>query len=201
MSSSTGELASLLADIAQGYMTPEKIVETTQAMDAKYVTFLSMLPISWQYEEETLNEAHPGIYGRTIHRYLNNRAAQFWNSYRMARIFLNGVMHGHARHLPSSASLLLVQANNNVQQMAEDICASVPQFIRPKHFSVASAATLLWPLSSVRGANLVPQGLRDYAEERLRFLGRELRIPQAEKVAARREVGPLQDRLHMFYLS
>lgn len=201
MSSSTGELASLLADVAEGHMTPEEVVEATQATDAKYVALLSELPASWQYEEEWLDEAHPDIYGRTFHRYSSNRAAQLWNSYRMARIFLNGVMHDHARRHRPPASSLLAHAEGNVQQMAKDICASVPQFTNPKHFSVASVATLLWPLSSVRGADLVGQDLRSYAEGRLKALSRELRIPQAEKVASHRDVDPLHDGLHMFYLS
>lgn len=86
-------------------------------------------------------------------------------------------------------------------EMAVDICASVPQFTDPKHFSVASAATLLWPLSTVRSADLVGDEVRAYAEGRLRFLGRELRIPQAEQVASCRDIDALKDGLHMFYLS
>lgn len=201
MSSSTSDLATLLADIADGHLTPKEVVEATQQMEAKYVAFLSNLPASWQYREEVLEEGHPEVYGRRVHHYSNNRAAQIWNSQRMTRILLNGVMHGYARCILPSASPLLAQIESTVQQMAADICASVSQFTNPKHFSVASAATLLWPLSSVRGADMVRQDLRDYAEGRLRYLGRELRIPQAEKVASRREVDPLQDGLHMFYLS
>lgn len=201
MSSSAGELASLLADVAGECMTAEAVVRATQAMDAKFVAFLSKLPDMWQYEEEQLEQFHPDVYGRTIHRYSSNRAAQFWNSYRMTRIFLNGVMHGHARRLQPIATSILAKAESNVQQMAADICASVPQFTGPQLFSVASAATLLWPLSSVRGADLIRQDLRDYAEGRLKFLGRKLCIPQAEHVASRGEKDPLQDGLHMFYLS
>jgi hypothetical protein len=201
MSSSTGELTSLLADIAEGRMTPQEVVEATQRMDGKYIAFLSNLPTSWQYREEVLQEAVPDLYGMRVHHYSSNHVAQWWNSHRMTRILLNGIMHSHARYLLPSNSSLLIQAECNVHQMAVDICASVPQFTNPKHFSVASAATLLWPLSSVRGADLVRQNLRDYAEGRLRFLGRELRIPQAEIIASRHEANPLQDGLHMFYLS
>lgn len=199
MSSSTGELANLLADVKSGHMTPLRVVDATQRLEAKYIAFVSGLPAYWQFEVEELDETQAGVYGTTIHHYSSNRAAQFWNSYRMTRILLNGIMHGHARHLRPSNTL--AQAERNAKQMAADICASVPQFTDSKHFSVASAATLLWPLSMVRSADLVGKELRGYAEGRLRFFGRELRIPQAEKVASCREVDELQDGLHMFYLS
>ena len=45
------------------------------------------------------------------------------------------------------------------------------------------------------------EDLRKYAEEKLKLLARELRIPQAEKIAGCREVDALHDGLHMFYLS
>ncbi|KAF2623478.1 hypothetical protein BU25DRAFT_414242 [Macroventuria anomochaeta] len=201
MSSSTGELANLLADVTEGCLTPSEVIEATQRMEAKYIAIISNLPACWQYEEEALEEAHRGVYGKTVHHYASNRSAQFWNSYRMTRILLNGVMHGHLRYLRSPNSSLLAQAKRNARQMAADICASVPQFTNSEHFSIASAATLLWPLSTVRSSDLVGQDLREHAEGRLKFLGHELRIPQAEKVASCREVDALQDGLHMFYLS
>lgn len=202
MSRSTGELAVLLADLSEGRLTPEEVIEGTQQLEAKYIAFASSLPSFWQYVEEPSDVAHVDVYSSTRHRYPDNRTAQFWNSYRMARIFLNGIMHGHARYLRTPEnSQLLAQAEHNVKQMAAEICASVPQFTDPRNFTLSAAATLLWPLSTVRSADLVDQGLRGYAEERLKFLGRKLHIPQAEKVAGSREVDALHDGLHMFYLN
>ncbi|KAF3032075.1 hypothetical protein E8E12_001296 [Didymella heteroderae] len=201
MSSSTGELANLLADVKGGHLTPLGVVDATQRLEAKYIAFISELPASWHFEVEELDRPQADVYGTTIHHYSSNRVAQFWNSYRMTRIFLNGIMHGHARYLQPPNRTLLAQAERTAMEMATEICASVPQFTDPKHFSVASAATLLWPLSTVRSADLVGEELREYAEGRLRFLGRELRIPQAEKVASCREIDALKDGLHMFYLS
>jgi hypothetical protein len=201
MSSSTGELANLLADVKGGHLTPLGVVDATQRLEAKYIAYISNLPASWQYAVEELEKPQADVFGTTVHHYSSNRVAQFWNSYRMTRIFLNGIRHGHARYLRPANETLLAQAERTAMEMAVDICASVPQFTDPKHFSVASAATLLWPLSTVRGADLVGDELREYAEGRLRFLGQELRIPQAEQVASCREIDPLTDGLHMFYLS
>ncbi|KAF2998539.1 hypothetical protein E8E13_005034 [Curvularia kusanoi] len=204
MSSSTGELVTFLAEISEGHLTPLEVIAMTHKLEAKYVAIVSSLPAPWQYDEEVVEPqgVRPDMYGKTKHRYHSNGAAQLWNSYRMTRIFLNGIRHGHARYLRlADNDSLLAQAVQTARQMAADICATVPQFADPKHFSVSSAATLLWPLSIIRSADLVGDDFRNYAEERLKFLGRELRITQAERVAGRREVNAMNDGLHMFYLS
>lgn len=201
ISRSTGELANLLANITEGLLTPSQVIEETRRMEAELIAFISSLPAYWQFKVEEIKETQPDAYGTTIHRYSSSRAARCWNSYRMTRVLLNGMIHGYARYLRPPDQPLLAQAERNANQMAADICASVPQFTDPKHFSIGSAATLLWPLSTVRSADLVGEDLREYAEGRLKFLGRELRIPQAEKVASCREVDALHDGLHMFYLS
>jgi hypothetical protein len=68
--------------------------------------------------------------------------------------------------------------------------------------SRALAASLLWPLSAVRGASLASNDTRAYAEKSLRYLGTVSRAPQAAEIASR---GPsfnaLQDGLHMVYVS
>lgn len=201
MSSSTGELANLLADIKSGHLTPLGVIDATRRLEAKYIDFVSGLPAPWQFKVEKFETKRSGVYGETLHHYTSNGAARFWNSYRMTRVLLNGIVHGHARYLRPSNQSLLLETELNANRMAADICASVPQFTNPQRFAVASAAPLLWPLSTVRGADLVRADLREYAEERLKFIGRELRIPQVEKVAASREIDALQDGLHMFYLS
>lgn len=93
------------------------------------------------------------------------------------------------------------QAACNAQQMAADICASVPQYANSEQSFIGSASNLLWPLSTVRSADLVGEDLRNYAEGKLKLLARELRIPQAEKIAGCRDIDALHDGLHMFYLS
>lgn len=132
MSSSTGELANLLADVKGGYLTPLGVVDATQRLEAKYIAYVSNLPASWQYEVEELKEPQADVYGTTVHHYSSNRVAQFWNSYRMTRIFLNGVRHGHARYLRPPNENLLAQSEHAAMEMASDICASVPQFTDPK---------------------------------------------------------------------
>ena len=202
LSSITGEIATFLAELREGRLTPLEVIAATQRLEEKLIAMVSSLPALWQFDEEEAEAAQPEAYGKLTHRYHIRGSVQLWNSYRMTRIFLNGIRHGHARYLrfPGKESLL-EQAARTQQQMAVDICASVPQYADSKQSSIRSAANLLWPLSTVRSADLVGEDLRKYAEEKLKLLARELRIPQAEKIAGCREVDALHDGLHMFYLS
>ncbi|KAL5372340.1 hypothetical protein DPSP01_013575 [Paraphaeosphaeria sporulosa] len=187
----TGDLANLTADIAGGKMPVDDILESTRRMDGKYLAFLENISRTWGCRTTVLDEDDPDIYGRLIHEYPRPRMAIVWNTVRMTRIFLNAIIYGHASlSTVSSAATLKAQAQRNVERMAADICASVWHFLNPKTFSAACAATLLWPLSEVRDSDLVPNDLRVYAMETLKRLARRLRMP-----------GPLQDGLHVFYLT
>lgn len=202
LGSYTAEVTNLLADIADGNMTPNEVVSAISNMDVKYVAFMETLIPLWGYQSVVLDSDDPEVYGRLVHQYPRPNVALIWNSIRMTRILLNGVLHGYCSMIfsPSTAGTL-ARAKHNRTQMAIDICATVPYFLDPGSFSTASAATLFLPLSTVRGSSLVPQDVRDYAEQSLRRLGRKLHVPGAEMVASRRGIEPLEDGLQMFYLS
>ncbi|KAF1843140.1 uncharacterized protein K460DRAFT_340939 [Cucurbitaria berberidis CBS 394.84] len=223
----TGEVSNLMADIDEGGMTAEEIIRATQSVDEKYVSFSKSIPQSLKYRAITINKPRPEVYNQTVYQYPSHRAAQLWNSYRMTRILLNEIIHGYAAYVsPCSRAEIQDHATENVQQMAVEICASIPQFTNPLEFSVplgrhfpssaglapvskpeslslkASAASLLWPLSVTRSASIASEDVRAYSVERLKFVGREFRMPQAEKVALEMgEFDSLQDGLHMFYVS
>jgi hypothetical protein len=68
--------------------------------------------------------------------------------------------------------------------------------------SRALAASLLWPLSAVRGASLASENIRAYSVLKLRFLAVEARVPQASQIASRGTgFDALQDGLHISYVS
>ena len=112
----------------------------------------------------------------------------------MIRIFLNEAVHrevsamigadyeSYGFEVPADWILLQEMTARNAQRIASDICASVPQFTKlsaGEPLAVASAAFLLWPLSAAGESYLSPEPLRLYAIDRLKFLGREARLPQA----------------------
>ena len=205
-------------------MTAQEIVDATRRLDKLYMAFTKTLPPPLQFQEIAVEVSQPEVYGNTVHRYASHRTAQLWNSYRMTRILLNEIIHGYSICLPSdSTRSLQIQAAANVQQMTVEICASIPQFINSAAFAVSldsrsqlqpftpmspksSAASLMWPLSAIRGASLASTGVRSYATERLKILGREFHLPQAkilhmDHVEDASEISALQDGLHMYYVS
>jgi hypothetical protein len=206
LASLTCHVSNLIAEIHAGGMDAEEVLEGTRIMDQQYVSFADRLPPAWHYLEVSLEELRPGVYAKIIHQYPSHRTSQLWNSCRMIRILLNEAIHAYAACLPTVARQITQrEAVANIEEMTTQICASVPQFADQLASSTsvkASTAPLLWPLSAVRGASLASEHVRMYAVDRLRILGGEAQISQAEKIA-REDSGfdALQDGLHMFYMS
>jgi hypothetical protein len=214
----TARVSQLRADIDGDILTPEEVVAATQNLEKQYVVFGDGFPLTWKFETITLERSILGIYGKTLHCYPNHRIAQLWNAYRMSRILLNETIHTYASWLPSDVRTKIREnAVTNIQHMCEDICASIPQFTASRNMSPslpsvfsntysiptrAAAASLLWPLSAIRESSLCSDNVRAYAVERLKYIGRESRVPQVEKIAQENfGFDALQNGLHMLFLS
>lgn len=215
----TSQVSDLIADFAAGNMKGEEILDTAYRLDDRYISLADNMPSSWQYWIFTLENPQPDIYGTTVHCYPSHRVAKVWNSYRMIRILLNETIHTHARYTSKYlCERLQAQAVNNIEQLANGICASIPQFTNPSEFCkssisknyffpskldsntrMSSVSTLLWPLSAVRGASLASKHVRSYAVEQLQSLEWISFVSQTEK--ASRNYNTLEDGLHMFYVS
>jgi hypothetical protein len=204
LASLTSRVCNLVAEIHAGGMNAGEVLGATRTMHERYVSFAGHLPPAWHYLEVSLEELRPDVYGSVIHHYPSHRMAQLWNSCRMVRILLNETIYAYSVSLPAVARQITQrEAIADIEEMATQICASIPQFAGQLESSTkASTASLLWPLSAVRGASLASEDVRMYAIERLRFLGGESRISQVEKIAREdSSFDALQDGLHMFYVS
>ncbi|KAF2006385.1 hypothetical protein P154DRAFT_258347 [Amniculicola lignicola CBS 123094] len=212
------DLTNFLADLREGFLSPLEAVRSAMQQDQKYVRLLANMPDSWKYRGIFLRTHREDTYANVIHQYPNHHVAQLWNSCRMVRILLSEISYAQAAQmgdpttpLHSSKALLQEQAVRNIEQAARDICASIPQFSGPSSTDTntpdkspirAYAASVLWPLSAVRGASLASETARSYCVERLRSLGRQLKVPQAERIATHDyELEALKDGLHMFYVT
>jgi hypothetical protein len=170
------------------------IINSALQLDQNVLLLLSTLPDGCDYEVIHVAKSEPGVFDGVTHRYRDHRVAQLWNSLRMIRIFLNEAVHrevsakmgadyeSYGSEVPTEWILLQEMTARNSQQIASDICASVPQFTKlsaGQPLAVTSAAFLLWPLSAAGESYLSPEPLRRYTIDRLKFLGREARLPQA----------------------
>jgi hypothetical protein len=223
----TGDVSTLVADIDEGGRTAGEIISATLDLEERYIAYADNLVSPWRYRSSTIDVSRPEVYGNTVHQYASHRAAGLWNSYRMTRILFNEIIHAYSSCLPSDVANALQQnAVDNIEQMATDICASIPQFVSPAEFAMdldqqssysqhtssfshgkalspkRSAASLLWPLAVVCNANVASVEVKRYARERMGYLGREFHVPQTgEGIMEDAGYSALQDGVHMYYVS
>ncbi|KAF2119625.1 hypothetical protein BDV96DRAFT_596322 [Lophiotrema nucula] len=201
-----GELIELLAIGDEGSLGNGERVSLAIQLDRKYSQLMRSLPQSWLYKTSDAQNQHQVTYENTVHQYPSQPAIQLWSSYRMIRILLNEIVC----HCSDSQALVIQEkAKRNIQDMARDICISTSWVTLPIGIAAsgsdaipakACVASLLWPLSSVRGASFAPEKARVFAIEQLRFLGNTFKLPQAVRVASTSyELEALHDGLHMFY--
>lgn len=215
----TSRVATLVADIHIDNQTVSLVVQRILQLDDDYKHFAIHLPSDWQCQRSTLNGPEKLSRGDEVHWYPSHRALRIWNSYRMTRILLNEAVHTLADELArESKSQIQRQAVANIEEMATEICASSSYIFSCSNLrdimmeagplaitSVAPralAASLLWPLSAVRGASLASKGIRAHCVRILRYLAIEARVRLAIEVASHGpEFDAMQDGLHVSYVS
>ncbi|KAF2737380.1 hypothetical protein EJ04DRAFT_574574 [Polyplosphaeria fusca] len=186
----TQRIADLLASIQEG-MDGEDVIEVTARLDEEMKGVGRMMPERGEYETEWREGRFPFPYFRAV---------QFKNTCHMLRILLNEILYAHAK-----SAMVQQRAVLAVEGLAATICASVTQFTSATTMTSLSkpcAASLLWPLFSVRGSELLSSASHANALEQLRGLGDALRMPQAEVLLEEPwRINALREGLCMFYLS
>ena len=222
-----GKVTDLSMDIAEGKMTPEEVIEKAESLDQEWVSFVTNISHTMRYKTKPVEAWHPEAYGKTVHEYPHRRVIHTWFPYRLCRMRLNSHIHSHAYHLPEA---LMVEkqraASEAIEQMAEDICATVPQYMAAMDSSATVqtdtpcspscdveeklepvsyrtiAASLLWPLWHVQINELASTEVRTWATERLKILGREYGVTQTETSRLEApDFNALKDKLHMLFIA
>lgn len=180
------------AEYAAGELTTATIDDALR-YDQALVTLIETTPPALGYKKITIPGTEEGVLGNTYHEYRDHRLAQRWNALRMMRLLFNEHIYGHMARIVSptvdpdnvklstTSYLLQELARRNVEEMAREICASVPQFCKLNQYGilpVTPAAFLLWPLAIAGQNELSPPEIHEYAIDRLRFMGTEARLPQ-----------------------
>ncbi|KAF1970667.1 hypothetical protein BU23DRAFT_511224 [Bimuria novae-zelandiae CBS 107.79] len=202
-------------------MLPIAKVEKALWLDQRVSEFTKELPPDYEYQKIRKEAKETPISGwdahsHVIHQYLHHHAARLWNACRVLRIKLNSVIYGTLSQLPPSAlstfeegRKILRRATQTISEAATDICASVPQILNPAQYDQvgikasheARIATLLPALSVTKAETMVPQTARSYAADRLKYMGKEFLIPQAESAAASvMGLDVLHSGFHMLYV-
>lgn len=172
-------------------------LETASAasvLDWQCETLMATVRSSSHYTVHISDREVPFGNGREWHLYPDAHVAQWWNSVRQSRIYLNqivldqlaSVSHEDA-DVQAQIIEMQMQAATIIQRLAAEICASVPHFaseINEKKSesdiaALASVSRLFFPLCTVGTSTVVPESLRLYVAKSLRFLGTATNFPRA----------------------
>lgn len=93
----------------------------------------------------------PTVYGGKYHVYQNANIVSMWNHYRQTRIVVNEIIRSMSLRLwevdmAPECQQTMVQSIAIIEQMADDICASVSYCFKNFRTIFAAALRLLWPL-------------------------------------------------------
>ncbi|KAK4939197.1 hypothetical protein LTR10_020496 [Elasticomyces elasticus] len=203
--------AELRACIREGSLTePSEIVRWATAVDGQIMSMWKELDIlAWKFDVVTTTRDIRGVYRNKYHVYPNHRIAQTWNTVRMTRISLYQIMHDYAAQDPQ----LEDQSEGYAEVIAStavEICQSSSQFLVPQgellsraqsRPTIASAYFLIWPLFNSACSVDQSSPIRPFVIDRLEFIDKELKIPQARKAARMLERGDEdEDWMHMMHL-
>ncbi|RAK96585.1 Zn(II)2Cys6 transcription factor, partial [Aspergillus ibericus CBS 121593] len=141
LSSVTIQLGNLCAAIKDGTINqPAEILRAALQLDAEFMSIMSTIPASWNYEtvNVALARGEPtvdSIWGAQHHTYRNLTVSSFWNNYRSARLVLRELIveaAGSIKELSSDdtngqeADKLVSESREISRRLVDDICASVP---------------------------------------------------------------------------
>jgi hypothetical protein len=191
----------LQADIAENHVQHSlEVVQEAARIDSECRHLMSSLHHGQHYAFTISRSGDSWAYANKIHNYPNGNVAQWWNSMRMTRIFLNQIIM--AQLPPPTEGLDTDRAETQaaclatIKSMAAEICASVAQFAHhveasksERNLSQSNTAVmgllsrLFWPLCTVGETKTLPYSMRTFAARGLRYLGTEAGFPQALEAA------------------
>ncbi|KAH8646786.1 hypothetical protein BX600DRAFT_155792 [Xylariales sp. PMI_506] len=199
------EFINLQADIVENNLqhSLEAVVEAMR-IDMKCKHLMATIHSSQNYEFDVCDSEDEWAYGNKYHQYPDGNIAQWWNSMRMTRIFLNKIIMQQMPPPEELDSILETKRGDRfaasvavITSMSAEICASVYQFVHEVEASKAQRrmsqsntavmgllSRLFWPLCTVGETEILPNSMKSFAARCLRYLGTEAGFPQAVAAAS-----------------
>lgn len=171
------QLSNVCAALKDKTLTePSEIIRTALGLEADLISVSIAIPPSWSYTTATLPfvDREPitrAIWGDSYHIYRSIAASSMWNNYRCARILVHEIIIDAVQRLavatlddPGSQRCTLAnQSRRIVQQLTEDICASVPFYLglseNNKHRCAAVRTEAVGVFSTSEVSNATPSFL------------------------------------------
>lgn len=126
--------ANLRSDIRRRRLSTADCISISIELDQTLQALALDMPPSWQYKTTFLDGDSKRIYNHHFDSYPDRHATQTWNVLRLVRVLLNEYILQHclapAGDLTADARLLRARtANDNIETLACEICASAPQYV------------------------------------------------------------------------
>ena len=142
------EFAKLKHDINEGTLSGEEATTSLVDLDARFLALSVEVTPTWQYKTVRVDEKSIHHYELYHHLYPDELTMQTWNVLRLTRILLNELIcsscldaQGEVKHDPDSLASY-GHSRKTVEQMASEICASIPQYIADSFGSFPNPATI-----------------------------------------------------------
>ena len=213
-------------ELMQGYMelrqrmndstiSDLEVVRNTRDIDSKISAFTKDFEPHWRQKIVYVQHKSRHHFEAYHHAYETEESARMWNAVRLRRILLNEIIWSHSRVLSGEEQDLSRQIVND---MAREICSTVPQFIHgialpirimtsavdglsldkakqpkvePNVAQQLACYRLIYPLYVAAQSPLVSQDIRDWIIGELRFIADFYAIENAAKVVKILEEGEI----------
>ena len=189
----------LRADMTEGLLTePEDIIARAQDILQRTDDLHASLPPDYRYETVLIQNPCAEIHAGYYHKFKDHYVAQIWNTTKMGKMHLNTMILEQLSKVPATSTELsgkridmMIECEREAIEAVDNICASVPQFFPPDcgHIlprntrSAASGYFLIWPLFNAGCSSLIQPSTRKYIVNRLEYIAKDLKLPQAGKAA------------------
>jgi hypothetical protein len=125
------EYSKLSSEIRLGILSNDEIIRAAKALDKKFQAHEFDMPPSWQYSTILLDRKVDRVFGLHYDTYPGRSVSQPRNGLRYLRILINECLieHSLAPLTSDKYRALIQEAQDNIEALADDICASVPQYV------------------------------------------------------------------------
>lgn len=185
--------------IQDGFLPNSEIVARAAELDLDFLSLANHMASTWCYTTTYLEDASERVFEKWYDTYTDHFTTQGWNVLRVMRILLSDITRkqhasrdlGSSKNLSSSRNLYV--ATDSIDEMAKDICGTVPQFTgykstipRTKDYCTTQRLrcyTLLFPLYVAGLYASSATQIKPWIVKQLRFMSGEMGIRNASVVA------------------
>ena len=123
--------AKLRSEIRRGILSNDEHIGVFMELDVKLQALDLDMPLSWQYSTTLLDHKSDRTFDLHFDSYPDRKKCQARNVLRVVRILLNESLIEHYLASPTGDKYLILMrvARDNIETLAGEICACVPQYV------------------------------------------------------------------------